>query len=201
MSRYTRRLHLIETGLTPRQIVFLWLGRAQKTGMFEREFRSPSPRSVIASAVSSNLREAMKGQLESLIEQAIRQGRQEADQLFILLLGTNSEVVDSYIPRKREFLFLLGHFVSAAAVKLQSQSAVLLRRNVEMFVEEVGSLRTAVAQIVNGHFDGHEVLFDFPKQVLQEQIQLSFKACAQFNCLACFSGVPELDYANLRRRW
>jgi hypothetical protein len=128
MRDKTRRLQSIEVSLTPRQLVLLWFSRAQQTGNFATACtQMPLPRSTLANAVYNNVRRAMKGQTESLIDQAIRQARQEADQLYILLFEINRDILTSRKSRLRESLFLLGHLQAFLEFPVRHPSFEVLR--------------------------------------------------------------------------
>jgi hypothetical protein len=136
MSDKTRRLQSIELALKPRQLVLLWLSKAQQAGDFEHgALQSPPPRGVLANAVLNSVRKAMKGQPESLIEQAVQQARQEADQLYILAVDTNVRILETRNARKREVLLVLAHFLTALQVPVKPISMEYLRSSLVVLVE------------------------------------------------------------------
>ena len=51
---------------------------------------------------------ALKGHIETVIEKAILQARQEADLLYNIIVEVNGSVQNQYRERYREFAFLLG---------------------------------------------------------------------------------------------
>ncbi|MGA2859218.1 MAG: hypothetical protein ABSE40_20315 [Candidatus Sulfotelmatobacter sp.] len=199
MSDKTRRLQSIELALKPRQLVLLWLSKAQQAGDFEHgALQSPPPRGVLANAVLNSVRKAMKGQPESLIEQAVQQARQEADQLYILAVDTNVRILETRNARKREVLLVLAHFLTALQVPVKPISMEYLRSSLVVLVEEVVLTAETTKRIAAEYFDGQNVLFSDARGELEDQIQTMVKVCAAFNSLAAHLGQPPLDLRRIR---
>src|SRR4051812_5771827 len=96
------RLIRVETSLSPKQAVLLWLRQElqDKTSseyarwLMQRPPRA-APRSRVEKQVVDAIRTAMKRQEPSRINQAVRQGQMQTDFLILLVLRTNSMVLDN----------------------------------------------------------------------------------------------------------
>jgi len=67
-------LQTIELGMTPQQIVLLWLANAQKMGsLIDASRQSPFARGAIANRVIDVIRPRMKGEPKPVIQDAITQ--------------------------------------------------------------------------------------------------------------------------------
>jgi len=199
MSDKTRRLQSIEVSLTPLQLVLLLLSKAQQAGDFEHAaMQSPPPRGVLANAVLNIVRKAMKGQPESLIEQAVQQARQEADQLYILAVDTNVRILETRNARKREALLVWAHFLTVLQVPAKHISMEHLRSSLAVLIEEVVLTAETTKRIAAQYFDGQNVLFSDARGELEDQIQTMVKVCASFNWLAAHLGQPPLDLRRIR---
>src|SRR5438874_4747986 len=94
-----KRLVKVETALTPKQAVLLWLTEARHPGSPAEDQTnlaklplSEFPRSRINRQVAIAVRAAMKGQPEDLIAKAVRSAAMEADFLMMVALTVNQEI-------------------------------------------------------------------------------------------------------------
>src|SRR5229473_2919526 len=116
-----KRLTRIETSLTPKQAVLLWL-RQEHQGRTSTEYlrymmqRPPSarPRARVETQVVDAIRAAMRGQETGRIHQVVRQGQMHADFLILLVSRTNSVVLDDSRCRWLQIALLHEQLRSAA---------------------------------------------------------------------------------------
>jgi len=109
-----KRLIRIETSLTPKQAVMLWL-REEHQGKVSDEYArwliqrpaSAAPRPRVGKQVADAIRAAMKGQEPARINQAVRQGQMYADFLVLLVNRTKWAILnDSQVRWLKIALFL-----------------------------------------------------------------------------------------------
>src|SRR6266550_1492482 len=114
MSNHQRRLKTIEVNLTPKQIVILWLKKSQKAGSFKDGCRqSPLARGYVADAVYAAVGASMKGYPQPVIEKAIRQARQEADSLYMLIVQVNLGILTDVALSNVYSPLVIRHFRAA----------------------------------------------------------------------------------------
>jgi hypothetical protein len=192
MNNRLRRVRAIELTLTPQQVVVVWLRNALQAGTLQDGARhSPPHRETVANTVYHTVQNSMKGQPEPLVERAILQARREADLLYHLSVNTNLAVIENWIQREREYIFLLG-YLSAEMRGIPTRDRVQsLRQAFLMFIEPVIILDSAIAQVVEERLTGQPVLFRDCEVKLQKQLQMAETLSKHFNPLADARRAPE----------
>lgn len=199
MSDKMRRLQSIELGLKPRQMALLWLRKARQAGDFEHAaHQSPPPRGVLANAVWDSVHKAMKGQPETLIEQVVRQARQEADHLYILAGDVNVSILESRNARKREALMVRAHFLTLLEAPIRENSMEHLRSALVTLIDEVVLTAEKTKRITAENFGGQDILFSDARLELEDQIDTMLRLCAAFNHLATRLRQPLLNFQRIR---
>lgn len=151
-------------------VVLLWMKNALM-GIYEQGASpSPPPRGAIASSISRAVRSILKAQPETVVERAVRQARQEADSLYMLVVGANAAVQESGLEREREYLFLLAYLKTMIAGAATSKSEEELRVVTLLFVKEVLLLDGAVSQTSAERFGGQNLLFSDSASKLKEHL-------------------------------
>lgn len=141
----------------------------------------------------------MKGQLEPLVERAIRQAQREADLLYLLVIYTNMAVLEDREQRRREYVFLLGYLTAEMNGNLTKHRVEILRLVARVFLKSVIILDAAIAQVVSEHFDGQPILFRDCEARLREQVQLAEQVSEIFNSLASSVGSAGINLEELRK--
>jgi hypothetical protein len=199
MNDRERRVHSIELTLTPREVVLVWLRDAMQAGTIEAGARhSPPYRGAIANKVLHIVQTSMKGQPESLIEQAILQARREADLLYLLIVNANIAALEGWPRRRREYVFLLGYLTAEMNEKTTKNRVQTLRLAVLEFLKSVIMLDASIAQLVTERLSGQPVLFPDSAAKLAEQLQMATDLSTWFNMLAVAVGAAEIDLEELR---
>jgi hypothetical protein len=199
MNNRLRRVRAIELTLTPQQVVVVWLRNALQAGTLQDGARhSPPHRETVANTVYHTVQNSMKGQPEPLVERAILQARREADLLYHLSVNTNLAVIENWIQREREYIFLLG-YLSAEMRGIPTRDRVQsLRQAFLMFIEPVIILDSAIAQVVEERLTGQPVLFRDCEVKLQKQLQMAETLSKHFNPLADALGIAGISLEELR---
>lgn len=165
-----KRLQKIETSLTPKEAVFLWLKEMLELShetYVEKMFADPrNPRVLVARTVGEAIRENLSDPpLEpELLEQAVRKAQKEADMLIVLLLDLHDHVrskcelnsVQAQVVDER-FMHLLQTYVYEGRFepcKWDSWRALLSDNLIAM-----RQLRETVASISDSYYDSHPLLF------------------------------------------
>jgi hypothetical protein len=201
MNNRQRRVREIELSLTPQQVVVLWLRKALQAGTFEESaLQLPPHRGTIANAVHDTVRNSMKGQSELLVEPAILQARQEADQLYLLAVNVNTAVRESRAQREREYIFLLGYLSAEMHGNPTNERVQSLRSAILLFIEPVIILDVTIGHIVAMRFMGQPVLFPDSVVMLTEQLQMTTDLSEWFNSVAAQVGAAEVNLEDLRSR-
>jgi hypothetical protein len=192
VNNIMKRIKTIEVSLTPKQIVLLWLEQVLK-GKFEQAAdQCPSPRTAIANSVASNVRMALQGQPEELVERAILQGRREADVLYNLAIEVNKEVVAQFDAHSREYKYLLGYFDLMLRCLLRANCTEDLCRLTRLFVNDVFRLHGAISQVRQQEFDGQIILFSHYAAKLDKQLAMADFALELHNSIAEQLKLPAL---------
>lgn len=192
MNNHQKRLQEIEVSLTPYQLVLLWIETATKGTYVEGAVQSPGPRSRIANSVAGIVRTDLKGQSEDMIERAILQARQQADFLYMIVVGVNADVVRDSIARRRECRFLLGYLHAVAHSSILTDSKIRIREFTLSFVEQIFVLEGAISQIRSQMFGGHCILFSDCAVKLKEQLEMAGDVLEVFNIIASGLHIPVL---------
>lgn len=102
MDKRRRRLMKIEVGLKPEQIVLLWMKKSLSRPFEEAALQCPPPREAVAKSVIRVVREALKSEPTTVVEQAIRQAQREADWLYMIVVQINYRVKTQLDSSQRE---------------------------------------------------------------------------------------------------
>lgn len=168
----TRRLQMIETSLTPKQAVLLWLEEAQQLGIVdyaEKQFNSPmheAPRRRLTEMVGKAARESLckQGMKREFIDRVEREARMEIDFLIVLVKNLQHEMNlectlnAPYIALLYEkFERLLEHFTELN--RFEPESWELWRRVVTVRLIAMWRLKEVSTAISERYFDGRPLLF------------------------------------------
>jgi len=196
-----KRLQRIETLLTPKQAVLLWLQETQQLGVvefLEKSFKSPiheAPRVRITELVAKAVRESLckQGMKAELIVHAEQEARKQTDFLIVLIrdLGRDVELectlnapyimlLHEKFGRLLEHLTQLDRFESKA---WELWRTVLLRRLGDMW-----QLRETIVAISERYFERHPLLFPEDANKLDQHIHCLEKLTKYYNRLE--GGLP-----------
>jgi hypothetical protein len=203
-----KRLTHIETSLTPKQAVLLWL-RQEHQGRTSMEYlrymmQQPSsarPRTRVEGQVVDAIRATMKGQDAGRIHQAVRQGQMYADFLIMLVSRTNSVILDNNRSRWLQIALLYEQLRNAALSddeeKTVNEWVVRLRE----LATELFSLREASELIRDKYFEEEGILFEDAIEDLEQQTSLVETMMHNYDRAAVEAGRPELatDSAHFRK--
>jgi hypothetical protein len=192
-----KRLTQVETALTPKAAVLLWL-RREHQGKTTREYiqglvqlpASAAPRPRIGRQVAAATQSAMKGHDPDRIQRAAWQARMDADFLIVLVNRANSAALD----HAKSAWFRVGScFMQLYSVGLKREDAsdepVADLRAAAL---EVFSIHLAIERIQSRHFDGECILLmDVQESLeLQSMILREYVACLDLELEK--QGCPEL---------
>ena len=193
-----KRLIRIETSLTPKQAVMLWL-RQEHQGKISHEYarwliqRPPSaaPRPRVGKQVADAIRAAMKGQEPGRINHAVRQGQMYADFLIMLVNRTNWVILNDSEVRWLKIALFFERLRNAALSSNEAQAvnewAVILRG----FVTDLLSLQAANELICNKYFEGEVILLKDVLEELEQQIRIVKNMMEVYDRIAIAAGQPE----------
>src|SRR5207302_7709241 len=178
--------------LTPKQIVILWLKKSQNAGSFRDGCRqSPLARGYVADAVYAAVRGSMKGYPQPVIEKAIRQARQEADSLYMLIVEVNVRILINVALSNNCFPLVIRHFHAATMQgTINAESIRELRLSLVQIVEDLLVAEGSALQVTTEYLNGQEVLFTDTFDALAKQLQLAEELIDGFNSLARLVRVP-----------
>ena len=165
----------IETALTPKQAVLLWLqeNKGKTSDEYSRWLlshpRSASPRPKVEARVAEAIRSAMKGKEPNQISQAIRQGQMEADFLILLVNRTNTAILDESQTRWLRIALLYERLRNAALSNDESDWAPTWTVSLRSLAIDVFSLQTACELIREEYFDGVCILLKDAREDLEQQ--------------------------------
>ncbi len=193
-----KRLSRIETSLTPKQAVLLWL-RQEHQGRTSVEYlrymmqRPPSarPRARVETQVVDAIRAAMKGQEAGRIHQAVRQGQMYADFLILLVSRTNSVILDDGRCRWLQIALLHEQLRNAA---LSGHDAKALHRwavRVREVVTDVCALQAASELIRDRYFDGECILAKDVIEDVEQQAKIVQTMMHNHDHVVIEAGQPE----------
>ena len=200
MSNHERRMKTIEVNLTPKQIVILWVKKSQKAGSFaDGSLQSPHARGYVADAVYAAVSGSMKGYPKPVVEKAIRQARQEADALYMLIVQVNLGILMDVALSKDCFRLVIRHFRAATTQEeINAESIRELRLSLVQVVEELLVAEGSALQVTTEYLNAQEVLFSDTFEALAKQLQLAEELIDSFNSLARLVGAPLIDLDTLR---
>lgn len=206
-----KRLERIETSLTPKQAVLLFLKEILELGP-EGYLRMiwldrKKPWELVSSAVEDAIRQSLKGASRSTVYRIVREAKNQADVLVLLIFNLH-ERVQSELSLDQPYEALLreqfrrmlrefGHEEKFQPEEWNSWRTLLIERLVRM-----RQLKETVATISTRHFDRHQLLFAAHEQRLSRAIVLLQELVKDYNSFAIdeFALTPiEID-AELNRR-
>jgi hypothetical protein len=193
-----KRLTRIETSLTPKQAVLLWL-RQEHQGRTSREYlrytlQQPSsarPRTRVETQVINAIRPAMKGQEAGRIHQAVRQAQMYADFLILLVSRTNSVILDDSRCRWLQIALLYEQLRNAA---LSNDNAKALNKwtgRLRELVTDVCAIQAASELIRDRFFDGECILFSDAIEDLEQQAKIVQTLMRSHDRVVIEAGQPE----------
>ena len=195
----TRRLKEIETSLTPKQAVLLWLKEAQQLGIvayMEKAFKSPAhelPRARLTEMVGRAVRESLgkqgkQGMKPEFTAHAEREARIQTDFLFVLVRDLHREVrlecemnVPYILLLHEKFARLLERFERGDRFEPMSWEmwrTVLIGRLSGMW-----RLRETIAAVSEKYFDRNPLLFPEDASRLNRQIDDLEELTRSYNSL------------------
>jgi len=190
----------IEVNLTPKQIVILWLKKSQNAGSFgDGCLQSPPARGYVANAVYAAVSGSMKGYPKPVVEKAIRQARQEADSLYMLIVQINLGILMDVALSNICFPFVIRHFRAATTEEtINAEFIRELRLSLVQIVEDLLVAEGSALQVTTEYLNGQQVLFSDTFEALAKQLQFAEELIDHFNSLARLVGVPLIDLDTLR---
>lgn len=191
-----KRLRKIETSLTPKQALLLWLKEAQELGVIEhleKSFKSPAhelPRARLTEMVGKAVRESLckQGLKRELIVHAEQEARKQT-YFLIVLVRDLQQAVDLECLLNAPYIVLLYEKLkrmleqftqcdSFEAVMWDMWRAVLIRRLCAMW-----RLRQTIMDISERYFDNHPLLFPEDTSTLEDQIHSLEESIKHYNSL------------------
>ena len=167
-----KRLARVETSLTPKQAVLLWLKEVQQLdheAFLEKSFKCPmheAPRNRIPEMAEKAVRDSLskKGMKPELIARAEVEAWKQADSLVVLVFNLNDQVQQNFLQSWPRLLYLcvqlrwMGeqfdeHGVFNAA-EWDTWREILIATLARMWL-----LRATIAAVSEQHYDSHSVLF------------------------------------------
>ena len=197
-----KRLIRIESSLTPKQAVVLWL-RQECKGKTSWEYArfllqhppSAAPRARVEKQVVDAIQEAMKGQDPTRIHQALRQAQMHTDFLILLVNRTNCVILDDSRCRWLQIALLCERLHNLGLSDLEDEEeavnewAGVLRQ----FLTEVLSLQAATELIRDKYFGGECFLLKDVLEDLEQQTKMVRSMMTSYDRVATSAGKPELS--------
>jgi hypothetical protein len=200
-----KRLIRIETAITPKQAVLLWL-RQEYQGKTSADYARwligrpfmEAPRIRVGRQVVGAIREAMKGQDCVRIQRAARQGRMETDFLILLVLRVNNAILDHSHTRWLQLALLFEQYRNADLWDSERTNDWGVR--IREFATELFSIQAASELIRDRYFDGAFILARDATEDLEQQIMIMNHFRPIFDRALVEAGNPELvtDSDNFR---
>jgi hypothetical protein len=192
---FTRRLRKIETSLTPKQAVLLWLKETRELTQdefLEKTVKSSSsaPRNRIPNQAEQAVRDNLRKQAvnSESIARAALEAWKEADFLVVLLMqlyGTvdfnrSLNVRDIFL-LKEMFHRMLEQF--AVHDQFDADDWNLWRKILIHTLDRLGQLRAVTAEISEQYYDGNPILFVDDERSLDEDVRAVEKMAKEYNSL------------------
>ena len=194
-----KRLVRIETCLTPKQAVILWL-RQEHQGKTSQNYArllmeqraSAAPRPKVGNQVVDAIRAAMRGKDPEVIHRAIRQGHMHADFLILLVNRTNWVILDDSQVRWLKIAFL--HERIQNIDRLDDEEAVVNEwaTFVRCIAIDLFSLQAASDLIRDRYFDGECILLKDAIEDLERQTELVQRMMDAYDHVVIDAGQAEL---------
>ena len=138
------------------------------------------------------IRAAMKGQDPGRINQAVRQGQMHTDFLILLVLRTNSAVLDDSRARSLQIALLFEQLRNARSRDDEEQAVRKWAANLQGFATELFSVRNASELIRDRYFDGESILLKDAIEDLEHQTKAVQVMMDGYDRVAIEAGQPEL---------
>jgi hypothetical protein len=179
-----KRLQRIETSLTPREAVLLWLKgmlELSHESYLEKVFADPrNPRLLLLKAVAEAVRENLTGPplKPELLEHAVREAQKQADVLITLILDLHDRVRSECRLNHPYAELLFERFQRMLLEQIvqhdrsQPDAWDSWRKLLTERLSAMWQLRKTVVAINARFFDGHPLLFAADKDMLNCQIVL-----------------------------
>ena len=198
---FAKRLTRIETSLTPKQAVLLWLKETLPLGRDDwtvRAWRAPlheTPRFRISLMVEKAVRDSLgkKGLKPEFIARVALEAQKEADFLFVLIRNVRDDVASDSLLRGIQLLLLcekldrmLEHFVEHERFDPEAWDkwqAALINTITPLWQQ-----RAIIAAISARFYDQHPILFAEEENGLEQDIRMAEALATQYNSLE--GGLP-----------
>jgi hypothetical protein len=191
---HDKRVHTIETSLTPKAGVLFWLEdmlQSSHESYLEKLFANPSnPRVIVVKAVGEAVRENLSYPrlTAEQLEQAVREAQRQADTLILLVLNLHERVRSKcqdavmsieLICEQRQRLF----FEATCQNKFEPKDWDSWRDRLFGTLTSMLVLREMVTSISAKYYDGHPLLFAADNDKLNVQIAYLQEALKLYNNL------------------
>ena len=206
MSNAKRRAKKLDSNLTPKQAVLLWMQEVHAFTGFKEYFfhlkKQPhtySPVSRLINQVAEGVKQTLKGRPQEEIDQAVRQAYRDVLFLYYLQQQVNGKVVSEERNNWSQALLLLtkvGSMLrgqslldhSRKSLVADEQAAEQFRQQVEHWKElalrslpEIHTLRKAIDSINERYFESQGILFSSDAEGFDELLDLVEKTVGIFN--------------------
>lgn len=195
-----KRVERIETSLTPKQAVLLFLKQILDLGL-EGYIRMiwldrKKPRELVSSAVENAIRQNLAGSSRQTVSRIVREAKYQVDVLMLLIFNLHARVQSECwlnLPYQvlllEQFCRMLREFAHEEKFQLEkwnSWRALLIGRLLRM-----RQLKETVAIISAKHFDRHQLLFAKHEQRLNRAIVFLEELIGDYNSFAIDEPVLE----------
>jgi len=193
---FAKRLTKIETALTPKQAVLLWLKETLQLGRDDwtaRALRAPlheTPRFRISVMVEKAVRDSLskKGMKPEFIAHVVLEAQKEADFLLVLIRHVRDDVASDSPLRGFQLLLLreklarmLEHFVEHD--RFDPEGWDQWRTGLINTLTPLWQLRATIAAISARFYDHHPILFREEDNGLNEDIRIAESLAVHYNRL------------------
>lgn len=138
------------------------------------------------------IRAAMKGQDPRQINQAVRQGQMHTDFLILLVLRTNSAVLDDSRARNLQIALLFEQLRNAALSDDEESAVTKWSANLQGFATELFAVPRASELIRDRYFAGQGILLKDASEDLEHQTKAIQVMIDSYDRVASEAGRPEL---------
>jgi len=198
---FAKRLTRIETSLTPKQAVLLWLKETLPLGRDDwtvRAWRAPlheTPRFRISLMVEKAVRKSLsqKGMKEEFIAHVVLEAQKEVDFLFVLISDVRQDLaLDSPLTGFQLLLLneklarMLEHFVEHE--RFDPEGWDEWRAALINTITPLWQQRAIIAAISARFYDHHPILFAEEQNGLEHDIRMAEALATQYNSLE--GGLP-----------
>ena len=140
------------------------------------------PEDTFANAVYAAVSGSMKGYPKPVVEKAIRQARQEADSLYMLIVQVNLGILMDVALSNICFPFVIRHFRAATTEgTINAEFIRELRLSLVQIVEDLLVAEGSALQVTTEYLNGQQVLFSDTFEALAKQLQFAEELIDHFN--------------------